>query len=248
MQLLSAILGGSFVLASLVVGLRLLYLGLRTGEAPGRLIGSGLLLSSVVGYPLMAVSRNAVALPEDTRALLACSAAAALTAGTILIARFVQKVFREGSPVAAAAFGLLALSMLGMFIAQSFGVGWAAWAATGDVGPWSGARMGLLVPSAWGAGESLRYHALLKRRLALGLSDPISVDRFRLFGVSMAAGCVTAAATVVCQFLGIEILGTLMGAIVLSPVPIAAVALWLAFLPPRGYTARIEAAHARAAG
>jgi hypothetical protein len=244
-QQLGAILGGSFVLASLVVGLRLLVLGIRTGEAPGRLIGSGLLLSSVVGYPMMAVSRNAVALPADTRALLAGCAAAALTVGTLLIAGFVQKVFREGSPVAAAVLGALALAMIGMFVGQSLGAGWATWAATGKVGAWSGARLGLLVPSAWGAGESLRYHWLLKRRLALGLIDPISVDRFRLFGVSMAAGCTTAVATIVCQLLGLEILGTPVGALVLSPVPIAAVALWLAFLPPRAYLDRIEAAHAR---
>jgi hypothetical protein len=145
--------------------------------------------------------------------------------------------------VAGAVLAALSLAMIGMFVGQSFGPGWAAWAASGDVGAWGGARVGLLVPSAWGAGEALRYHALLKRRLALGLSDPISVDRFRLFGVSMAAGCATALATIVCQWLGLEILGTALGALVLSPVPIAAVALWLAFLPPQAYLARVEAAH-----
>ncbi len=247
MQQLAALMGGSFVLASLVVGLRLLVLGLRTGEAPGRLIGSGLLLSSVIGYPMMSVSRNAVAWSDDVRAMLACSAAAALCAGSIPLARFVQTVFREGAAWARGLVGAIAVAMLGMFAGQTLGVGWAAWSDSGDAGAWSGARVGLLLPSLWGAFESLHYHSRLKRRLALGLADPISVDRIRLFGISMAAGGVTAVATIVCQALGLEILGTPLGALVLSPVPVAAVALWLAFLPPRRYLARVQAAHAGAA-
>lgn len=247
MQQLAALMGGSFVLASLVVGLRLLILGLRSGEAPGRLIGSGLLFSSVIGYPMMAVSRNAVAIPDDTRAMLAGCAAMALCAGAILMSRFVQTVFRQNTSWANALLATHAIAMLGMFAAQSLGPGWSVWAASGETGAWSGARIGLLLPSVWGAFEALRYHALLKRRLALGLSDPVSVDRFRLFGISMGAGASTAFATVVCQVLGLEILGTALGALVLSPVPVAAAALWLAFLPPRRYLARVEASYANAA-
>ena len=134
MQQLGAVLGGSYVLASLVIGLRLLALGLRTRDAAGRLIGSGLLLLSVVGYPMMAVSRNAVKLPDDTRAWLACCAAAALTMGTILMARFVQKVFRDDSAWAFHGLCALSLAMLAMFLGQTvLGRGWAAWAASGDV-------------------------------------------------------------------------------------------------------------------
>ena len=44
-----------------------------------------------------------------------------------------------------------------------------------------------------------------------------------------------------CQVIGIEVVGTAIGAIVVSPASIAAVSLWLAFLPPAAYTARIRA-------
>jgi hypothetical protein len=57
----------------------------------------------------------------------------------------------------------------------------------------------------------------------------------------MLSGFVANAGTVVCQVMGIEVVGTAIGAIVVSPASIAAVSLWLAFLPPAAYTARIRA-------
>ena len=102
------------------------------------------------------------------------------------------------------------------------------------------ARWLFLVPIGWGAVESLRYWALLRRRLALGLAEPVVVDRFRLFGVAMGAGLFANTATVVCQILDIEIVGTAAGTVAVSPAMLAAVALWLAFLPPRAYLARVQ--------
>jgi hypothetical protein len=38
--------------------------------------------------------------------------------------------------------------------------------------------------------ESLRYHALLRRRMALGLADPVVTNRFFVWGVGSGATCI----------------------------------------------------------
>ena len=54
MELLGAIGGVSFILASLVIGLRLLLLARRTRELPEFVIGLALFLMGGLGYPLLA--------------------------------------------------------------------------------------------------------------------------------------------------------------------------------------------------
>jgi hypothetical protein len=239
MQLLGALLGGSFVLASLVVGTRLVWLSRETRKSPELLVGAGLLLLSVLGYPLMTVARKAVALGEPTRAGVAIAAALCLAVGGFLMVLFVRKVFRTEARWASWLTASYAGLATAVFVSQSAGPGWWAWVSE-QQGSWAAARWLFLVPIGWGGVESLRYWALLRRRLALGLADPVVVDRFRLFGIAMGAGLVANAATVVCQILGIEIVGTAVGTVAVSPALVAAVALWLAFLPPRAYLARVQ--------
>jgi hypothetical protein len=245
MQLLGALLGGSFVLASLFVGLRLVWLAQETRKSPELLVGAGLILLSVLGYPMMTVARKAEALTEPTRIGVAIAAALCLAVGGFLMVLFVRRVFRQDAPWTtwlAAGYAGIATAV---FVSQTDGPGWWAWVSE-QRGSWAGARWLFLVPIGWGAVESLRYWTLLRRRLVLGLADPIVVDRFRLFGIAMSAGLVANTATVICQILGIEIVGTVAGTVAVSPASIAAVALWLAFLPPRTYLARVQRIAARA--
>lgn len=238
MQLFGALLGGSFVLASLVVGTRLVWLAGSTRRAAELWIGGGLLLQAVFGYPLMVVARRAEALPEPTREGLALLAALFLSVGTVGIMAFVRRVFRPDAFAASLALGAYALTSLGLALAQWLEPGWGRWIEA-QQGPWAAARWITLVPICWGGIESLRYWIRMRRRQALGLADPLVTDRFRLFGISMLGGLMANSGTVACQVLGVDILGTTVGAVVVSPAGVAAVALWLAFLPPRAYRRHI---------
>ena len=57
MLIVAAIGGGAFVVASLIVSLRLPALARRTSELPELLIGLGLLLMGGIGYPLNTAAR-----------------------------------------------------------------------------------------------------------------------------------------------------------------------------------------------
>jgi hypothetical protein len=238
MQILGAALGGSFVIASLVVGVRLVWLSTRTRQSPELLIGAGLLLLSVFGYPFMTVARKAQALAEPTRVGLAAASGAAQVVGGLLLLLFVWRVFRSRDRWAVGLVtGYAALGAF-VFAGQSLGPGWWAWAAQ-EQGPWAAARWLFLVPIGWGALESLRYWGQLRRRQALGLADPVLVDRFRLFGVAMSFGLAANLGAIALQLLGIELVGSAIGTLAVSPASVAAVSLWLAFLPPRAYLERV---------
>ncbi|MGH0029614.1 MAG: hypothetical protein ACQGVC_07480 [Myxococcota bacterium] len=234
MQILGGLLGGSFVLASLVVGSRLVLLARRTRRVAELHIGAGLLLLAVFGYPLMVVARRAQALPDSTRSTVAFVGALCLAVGGWWIVCFVRGVFRRESRAASFVVWAYAAVAGGLLAWQSVAPGWWTWVQD-QQGPWAAARWITLVPICWGGVESLRYWVRMRRRLALGLTDALVTDRFRLFGISMLAGFVANAGTVVYQVRGVDVIGTAVGAVVVSPASIAAVALWLAFLPPAAY-------------
>ena len=93
----------------------------------------------------------------------------------------------------------------------------------------------------WNGIESWRYAAMLKRRLALGLSDPVLYDRFRLWAI------VGFASTAMCGVLGACMLAGLPP--LTEPAPmlvtavmgtVAGVAWYLSFLPPQRYLAHVR--------
>jgi hypothetical protein len=83
----------------------------------------------------------------------------------------------------------------------------------------------------WAFAECGRYHLLLRRRRRLDLADPVVTDRYRLYAVGW-----------VFWWSGLEMLTDPVGAPLLGLLGASsAVYIWLAFLPPRAYLARVRA-------
>jgi hypothetical protein len=95
---------------------------------------------------------------------------------------------------------------------------------------------------AWMAAESLRYYGLLRRRLALGLAEPIVTNRFLVWGSGAAAtsllvllllGLYLQGITLMSNSLVASSLATLSG-LVMAVVPL------LTFAPPAAYLRFVE--------
>ena len=87
----------------------------------------------------------------------------------------------------------------------------------------------------WGGTESILYYAKLKKRLALGLADPLVTDRLRLWGIAMGCAFASTAIAGALRAAGVKMTGEVTGLFV-GPLGIAsAAAMWLAFLPPHRY-------------
>jgi hypothetical protein len=112
--------------------------------------------------------------------------------------------------------------------------------------PWTLFLMAVAIASfGWSAVESLAYHARLRRRLALGLVEPVVVNRLLLWGISTTAS--TLSCVVLTWFTLTSPLSVLdPTALVVSGAcgALGAVVMILTFLPPAGYLRFIEARHA----
>ena len=98
-----------------------------------------------------------------------------------------------------------------------------------------------LAAYGWAAREAFRYHALLRRRLALGLADPVVTHQFLLWGVSAGSAFGSSAVSLFfTHVLGLSIAATVVPFVAIQlALFTAAVCLWFAFFPPGFYRRRL---------
>lgn len=241
MEWLAAAGGGAFVLVSLVLGVRLLWMAWHTRGLPELAMGLGLFLLGGVGYPILEVVKQARALPVDARVSLLAVQMACHAIGTTAFAFFVAHVFRPGSRIPIALTGLVLAATGGLVVLQLVGPGLAAFVRAGE-GPWRIHGAVSLAPLVWGGLESARYFHMMRRRLALGLAEPLIADRFRLWSISLFASGAVAGLSTAVELAGGSLSGSVVGSLVVAAGGgLSAATLWLAFLPPRSYARRVEA-------
>jgi len=234
---LAALLGMSaFALASFVVGLRLILLSRRTGLLPEKMIGLSLFLAGGCGAILLVLSGFA----GDARWLVATAAIAMVNLGVAALGVFTWRVFRPtlaGATLVAACVMLLLMSMIVDRAAGHYlGMGRSSFSIVSDYA-------GRLILYGWATAETLRQHLLARRRVRLGLTDPLVANRFLLWSLAT-----TAAFGIWLHALWQELArrtDTTESYLVATVLGSAcALAIWLAFFPPRAYRARFAASSA----
>ena len=234
MELFGLIGVATYSAVGLIVGLRLLRLARRTGEWPERLIGGGFLAGSMFGYPtLVAADRLMSAAPDAALILFFAGWMGLVTAAVCLLA-FWQRVYHPARLAARGTFlvgsALLVVSLFGIVLTHSAGAKAAtnAWYLPGLAA--QGAAYAI---NGW---SSARYWRMLRRRLSLGLVDPIVVNRILLW--SAAAWAITLQYLYSTGFAVVTGESSVTGfgiALVSSLGMIAAGTMLLAFFPPRSY-------------
>lgn len=227
----------AFILAGTVIGIRLLLLAARTRELPDFIVGFSLFDLSAVAYPLILYG-NLGALQLANAKLVMTASLVALALGWAGVFFFTQRVFRPGESWALA----LALSGVAML-----GYGLIAGAAYIQAAPDRGSLQSAHSPAlwielaailvySWTAIEGFRCWGQARRRLALGLADPLVANRFLLWGTIGAASLLSVAPSLLITLAGgdgtqhvVARLSTAIGGFA------ASVALQFAFLPPAAY-------------
>ena len=104
-------------------------------------------------------------------------------------------------------------------------------------------NLGRLAIHVWATWECFRYHAMLKRRLALGLAKPMIAHRFWLWGISGACVVVLLLVGMFASYvLHRSVLLWPFGLIVLSSFGlVSSITIWWAFFPPVLYERWIKA-------
>ncbi|HBZ69862.1 MAG TPA: hypothetical protein DEP35_09060, partial [Deltaproteobacteria bacterium] len=183
MKVVIAIGFGAFFLSSLAIGLRLVWLAHRNRQLPELLIGLGILGIGPAGFAGTVFALLLGPRYPSAAACLLAAATLAICGGALAAYVFNWTVFRSGDRwakgVVAAAGLLFAILFAGKLITGGF-------VLPLHVDLWfhlqSCTTTGCLL---WGSGESLRYYALMRKRLRLGLADPLVTNRFLLWGLGI---------------------------------------------------------------
>lgn len=246
MYLLSTL---AFGLTAVVVGSRLVRAGRAAGHEPEWFLGMGIVLTAGLGYGVMILALVArTAFPEAGALTATCTGAAALgwifhNLGVMSFLRFTVMVFRAGERWAR--WLVVGLSIV-------LWSGWGGYVALGGLvagSPNAAYWVSFSVIGSyplWMAAEAARYYRLMRRRLGLGLADPVVTNRFLLWALaslSMAAsiwivnvpslsGAVPGSADAI-RLRDVSMLST-------SGFGITTVCIyWLTFFPPDWYRRRL---------
>ena len=225
MAAISLIGFGSFVLASLIAGLRLLLLARRTRQAPEAALGAALFLGGGVGYLLMVLAHDV--LPRALAPMALRAATLCLHAGALLLAIGTAHIFRARD-----AWGRAAVAAIGLALGFSYTLRmWDVHTIPAAPAVFWTDTLGSASAYAWSAVEAGRYAALLRRRLRFGLADPAVARRIAMWSAACAAAVAIHVASGVNRFVVSE--GTHPAVLAVSSALGlgAAACLWLAFFP-----------------
>ena len=243
MLLLLGISSLASLVASLVLGIRLLRLAARTHGVPELAMGTGFIVGGFFGFLLILIGN-----PEAGSGLSAAVSERLFRVGMSLLSVgvcctyvFVWQTFRPHSPVALG----LTLGAIAVILGSLQPV-WTSPVKHALIDPihllGDAVRLGGML---WGSVEALRYYAAMRRRLALGLADPVVTNRLLLWGIAMAAGVIVTVTSVFMTISGMVEPDSWPYLVIGIFSFISPAAQWLAFFPPRVYCEWVES---RAAG
>jgi len=235
-------LGGDGIacLAYLYVGVHLYRLSRRTGQLPEFLIAACFLFW-MLSYVFYDIPYAIVESDELVPAVCSYGSLIVLALGNVAFSLFIRTVFRRDARWATWLVAAIVISLV-------VGLAGTAW-----IGDWEGINplanpwywldfFGSFAPPTWMGAEGLAQYSKARRRLKLGLCEPMACNRFLLWAIAGALwvileGILTAN-DVVNALTGewSELLGFGVALFEVFPVTI----IWFVFFPPAFYCRWVE--------
>lgn len=202
---------------ALVVSVRLLRRWSAGSGVPERSLGIYFLASAFLGALPQIIAYGSLAddslnLSEGWVRVLLGMAIFGMAVGAGGVYLFTWKTFRSDEPWAGilvgAGFGALFLGYVLEAVHEGFALvilpGLGHWLG------WAGRTFAML----WVSVESFRYYLLLRRRLRLGLADPVVVNRFLLWAIWAGAVFLNLASDLAARLAYVRLAGTSVGEVV----------------------------------
>lgn len=229
-----------FALACGTVGVRLLLLHRRTRQLPELLLGVGL-LAMITCVPLLAVSGLGRGLVGSLRFTPMIMGLGLFALSVTCLCSFTWRTFRPDTRWG----GLVVAAVCAAQLAAAIGATRALAATPAEVETTAAAvgwlvalRVPAIVNFAWVAIEGFIQWRMARRRLTLGIGDPVVTNRFALWS---AVGIFTTSNNLVSTWLQSQGMGPVAhpggAAVIATSGAVSSVLLWLVFMTPARYRA-----------
>jgi hypothetical protein len=222
------------------VGVRLFRLSRRTGQLPETLIAASFLLWTL-SYAFWDIPYAFVDSAELVPAVYSYGSLIALALGTVVFSFFIRAVFRPAARWAQWLVAAIAVSNLLGLVGMAWHGDWEGIDPLAN--PWYWLEfLGGTAPFIWMGAEGFAQYFKTRRRLKLGLCEPMTCNRFLLWGLAgslwVILEAIVAVSDLVYAYTGqwSESLG--FGIALFEIVPMLIVSL--AFFPPDFYCRWVE--------
>jgi hypothetical protein len=242
MQIAAGISMVLFIGVCSTVGIRLLFLARRTRGIEELLCACGFTFIGLLGYPASIASGHSVGSIGEMNLAAYAWGTVWNNLGILSFFAFTWRVFRPGEGWALG-ITLLGASILGAGcvgnLVAVFGAPPEASSYAITHGPTTLLQIASILCFAWTTWEAALQYAASRRRLAIGLGDRATSNRFLLWAVFGASTLILSGVFALLHQLGIptvtspfmHVTSAIMGAI-------SSLSIWLAFLPPKFWRAR----------
>lgn len=242
MESIAAIAGLASLALSILVGVRLVVVALRTRGVPEIAMGTyQVLVVAAIGVYQVLVRRTDAGMDPNELFGQVVFANLLIALGVVALGVGIWRIYRPAEPWAGALCAGLGLWVLS---------GWL-WTSAGDVLPSTVAATpanaffvgGRSAVYLWGGFEGIRYHRMLRRRAALGLGDPVVAHRILLWGLfSLSMGLLAVTSLTTGWVLGPAYSQWLPARLITPGITlVASICLWLGFFPPKAYERLVAA-------
>lgn len=242
-----------FSVFAIVIGVRLIALSRRTNRAPERSLGFGFIGTAGLGYGILMfgmIGRRTAGwddAPEFYTWIIALGWIFH-NLGVTFMLDFVQRVFRPDAGWARSLKIMLSLVL------------WLGWLADSSTGGLTASRPSLYFWIAfsvigtyplWVAAEAFRYWRLMRKRVSIGLADPLVANRFLLWTIASMTTVASIWSVEVPTYLGYARMSpesehvTQIAMLCTALFGIATIATyWLTFFPPTWYQSHFRVSSA----
>ncbi len=242
LQALALLATVAFIVAGTVVGARIVARAVRGREFSDFLVGFSLFILSIIAYPLgLIVAFAEVSLEQARIVSIASGFVLALAWSSVFL--FTQRVFRADEAWARVlAWGGIAALAYEAFAAIPYCLGARDLAALNSpANPSFWMTLAAIVVYVWTAFEGVRCWTQARRRLKLGLAEPLVVNRFLMWAIVGVSALLSVLPTFVLGLAGAEGAGGVAARLSVAIGGLgAAVALQLGFMPPAAYRRWID--------
>lgn len=238
MEAIQALSGLTFMAVMTVVGVRLLMLARRHRQVPELLLALAFLLGGSLGASIEAAGMTTAEKFEHAGALFAVGKFFGML-GMLANCLFTWWVFRRDDPRGAlAVVGVMSLVVTG-FVGHALSGAFQTAIAERQ---WFLVELaGRLASPAWLGGEAFLYWRSMRRRVALGLAEPVVANRFLLWVLASIAGVVCLLTSVPPLYMSADNPFLVLDLLVFAAAGVGtATAYWLAFFPPARYRRWVE--------